>query len=586
MKTTLFPLPRVRFADLLETMRPAGSALIGSLFLLALAGPAHGASGAWSKSGNGDWGDPLNWTGGVPNGTGESATFNGSGYTVDLSGVSGGVTVGRLEVADGVTPTWLLTGGGLTLAASSPGTPVISNEGTMLQIASILAGTQGFTKEGTGRLYLSNTGNSITGDVTINGGSLLVSGASVLNGNKIILGGSGTSTFLISGTGNYQNDTVLNASTNSISSANNTNATYSGTISELGGSRDLTLYVNGGTATITVSGDNSYTGNTAIGSASATLRAVITNDNALGLGTDATVYLHDNSSDLLNALVLKGGIHVTGKNFILKGRGIGQEGSLVSSDGENIWEGNLSLGTGKVTDYAATIGVDEDSVLTVKGVISNPVAQTQGLAKVGLGTLILDGENTYTTGTLVSEGTLVVNGSLAKQGAVLVSSGATLAVGGKIGGNTSIASGGRLTGGADAGELRFESDLHLAAGSQAILRFVTDEGSLSHDWLQVEGTLTLSLGGTLEVDAAGLSSSHIGQVYTLAAWDELVAGGFDVDTDLVFVNLDPSLTILTDNFLVNGTVTVIPEPGTVALLFGAACLLGGPLLRKRRAARV
>ncbi len=498
--------------------------------------------------------------------------LNGNGYTIDLAG---GVTLGRLEVTNGVaSPMWVLTNGTLTLADSLK--PVISNDNagqTTLKIDSILAGNQGFQKLGLGRLQLTNANNNLTGDVEIHDGIITVNSAGVLSGTRIIFaGGAAASTLGITGSGNYQNQTVLNTAVSSISIGGGASVNYSGVISELGGKRDLNLH--GGNGEFTLSGDNSYTGDTIIGSHSGLTRVIVTHDNALGRGSNVSVRFADydyggaypNSKNLLG---LSGGVHITGKNLTLKGKGYLDQGSLLSMDGDNVWDGDISLGTGKISVDPGTIGVAEGSTLTVKGVISNPVAQTQGLAKIGKGRLILEGANTYTTGTTITEGKLVVSGSLAA-GAVVVKTGASLGVGGRVGGATLVENGGELTGDEATGVLHFENHLTLATGSETVLRLGMAGGGTTHDLLRVDGTLTLGAATTITLDAAG----HSGGVYTVMEWGALVASGFDVHSDLLFINLDPSLGVVTDQFLINGTIAIVPEPGVVGLLLGGGFMAG------------
>ncbi len=92
--------------------------------------------------------------------------------------------------------------------------------------------------------------------------------------------------------------------------------------------------------------------------------------------------------------------------------------------------------------------------------IASPLIGTGGLDKTGAGTLVLAGHNTYSGGTAVTAGTLVVNGSIVS--AVSVGSGGTLTGGGTVG-DVTVASGGTLKG--LTGQTLTTGNLTLAQGS-------------------------------------------------------------------------------------------------------------------------
>lgn len=97
-----------------------------------------------------------------------------------------------------------------------------------------------------------------------------------------------------------------------------------------------------------------------------------------------------------------------------------------------------------------------------RDVWSNDIAGHGGLTKLGIGTLVLTGANTYSGPTLVNEGRLAVNGSLA--------SAVTVNDTGILGGNGRVASltanrGGTVAPGNSVGTLHVAGDLNLAPGA-------------------------------------------------------------------------------------------------------------------------
>ncbi len=205
------------------------------------------------------------------------------------------------------------------------------------------------------------------------------------------------------------------------------------------------------------------------------------------------------------------------------------------------------------------------------------------LVKEGLGTLTLQGtyENTYSGGTTVAAGTLLVNnatgsGSGTGSGAVAVQSGATLGGSGTVGGAATVASGGYLTGGTDGGigTLGFDSSLETAGGSTWLIDLFESTSGQS-DRIEVGGSLSLG-GATLELQRSGTFT--LGNTYTIATYGAGLSGTFE---GLLQGDVLHGYQIDYGSGIGSGaiTLTAVPEPGTFALL-GAG--LGGLLLRRAR----
>jgi autotransporter-associated beta strand protein len=207
------------------------------------------------------------------------------------------------------------------------------------------------------------------------------------------------------------------------------------------------------------------------------------------------------------------------------------------------------------------------------------------IAGNGTGAVILEGANTYSGGTVVETGTLLVNnlsGSGTGTGGVTVQSGGTLGGTGTISGATEVKSGGILSAGVPGasdgvGTLTFGGDLTTRSGSTWLVDLV--EGvSGTADRVDVGGGLSLT-GADLTIQFSG--SFEPGKVYTIANYGTSLTGTFNGLSDGAFV--DPGMQYFISYGALSGpgaiTLTAVPEPGTIGIL-GIA--LSGILLRRRR----
>jgi autotransporter-associated beta strand protein len=149
-------------------------------------GTGLGGSGIWDTSSPLWWNlsNDVAW----PNSLLDSAVFTGTAGSITLGAP---INAGSLFFK---SDRYALNGGTLTL-----GGPALINVGvyTSSTIDSEIAGTAGLTKTGDGTLVLTNNSNSFSGDLVINGGSLVVSNPGQL--------GTGTSVISINGQSNTGN---------------------------------------------------------------------------------------------------------------------------------------------------------------------------------------------------------------------------------------------------------------------------------------------------------------------------------------------------------------------------------------------
>lgn len=311
-----------------------------------------------------------------------TAQFDAAVTATNLYLNSTGTTT--LNAASAITTTRLNDAATLGLNATLTGN--INNNGNLLtvlttgtgQVNGAISGTGGLTKTGAGTLTLSGT-NTYTGTTTINAGTLfLTSSKAIINtgtvalanvaGAKLRLGVNKTIGAL-SGGGALGGNVDLQSHTLTVGGSSTT--TYAGAISGTGG------LTKSGTGTLTLSGTNTYTGTTTINKGALVLSggAAIADTGSIVLANASGTTLRVNSNESIG--FLSGG-GTTGGNVVLQG---GVRLSL--------------LGDGSAKTYA--------------GIISG----AGSLLKTGTSTLMLTGANTYSNGTILDEGTLVLGNNSA-----------------------------------------------------------------------------------------------------------------------------------------------------------------------------
>jgi len=357
------------------------SVILGSGTTLTLAGlsgsqidPVLSGSGALAFTGPGTYvlTAANTFTGGITFGSGSTLVV---GADNNLGAVPGSATPGQLTFNGGlletVTNFTLAANRGIALGAAN-GT-LYTDPGTILTYGGIIAGSGSLTKAGAGRLTLTGA-STFTGGATVAAGKLYLgntSGSATGTGTVSVAAGAelwvGDGTAIGSLSGNI-------ADAGKVGFNRPDNQTYAGVISGSG------VLDKQGTNTLTLTGANTYTGNTTVSNGTLTVGAT----NALPLATTV----------LINPLMT---LNVAFDQTIA---GLGGNG-------------NILLATGK------TLTLNNASSASLGGAISG--AGT--LAKTGTGTFTLSGASTYTGGTVVDFGTLNVAGGSVSQAAANVTVG-------------------------------------------------------------------------------------------------------------------------------------------------------------------
>ncbi|HAF2796965.1 TPA: AIDA autotransporter-like protein ShdA, partial [Salmonella enterica] len=225
---------------------------------------------------------------------------------------------------------------------------------------------QSLTKTGAGTLIL-NAENTYTGGTTISEGTLVANNVEAL------------------GTGNVTDNATLEL---------NTGGDFDNAISGSG------QVVKSGDKTLTLSGANSYTGGTTISGGT----LVATNVEALGSGdvTDNATLELNTGGTFDNVISGSGQVVKSGDEMLTLSGANSYTGGTTISGGTLVASNVEALGSGDVTDNATL-------ELNTGGDFDNAISGSGQVVKSGDDALTLSGNNSYTGGTLISDGTLVAS---------------------------------------------------------------------------------------------------------------------------------------------------------------------------------
>gem|GEM_PF-5391912 len=398
---------------------PAGTWNATNTFFNSVAG-GTGATQAWVAGSNAFFSA----------GTDATGTF-----TVTVSGTQ---DVGNITFEEG---TVTLTGGTLNIAGGT-----ITNAGTAT-INSVLAGSAGLTKLGTGQLNLGGnstyTGvtNVIEGSIAVTRNSALGAGGTEADGTNIgagarlqlsggitystnefvILNGQPTTTTTdpgsfhnLSGTNTFAGTIVLNGTGSgntltiaSLSAASATTFRQTGVIQD-GTSKH---FVKKGAGTLELGGNNTFTGIFTTLNAATTIVA----NNALGAADpDGTPLASTTAHTLVGSgtsLYFQGGVNYTTKE-VIKFSGFAAS-TVGSTTGDNSFDGTFVLqNTGTSSNANVHFFEVQAGSLTTNGeIIADKLTETRHVTKTGAGNLIVRNKITNNGEIRVNAGTFTLAGA-------------------------------------------------------------------------------------------------------------------------------------------------------------------------------
>ncbi|EDZ6282818.1 autotransporter outer membrane beta-barrel domain-containing protein [Salmonella enterica subsp. enterica serovar Havana] len=323
--------------------------------------------------------------------------------TFNLTNADGSFAVNTvLENVDATLDPASATGwDGTSLIKQGAGTLILNAEntytgGTTISGGTLVAtnvdalGSGDVTDDATLELNTGGTfDNAISGSgqVVKSGDDVLtLSGANSYSGGSLISGGTLVATNVEAlGSGDVTNNAVLEL---------NTGGTFDNAISGSG------QVVKSGDETLTLSGANSYTGGTLISGGT----LVASNVEALGTGdvTDNATLEMNTGGDFDNAISGSGQVVKSGDETLTLSGANSYTGGTTISGGTLVASNVEALGSGDVTDNATL-------EMNTGGDFANNIGGTGSVVKSGDKTLTLSGANSYTGGTTISGGTLVAN---------------------------------------------------------------------------------------------------------------------------------------------------------------------------------
>jgi len=433
-------------------------------------------------------------------------------------------------------------------------------------LSGAISGAGTFTKDASASVVTLSNASGLTGSLNITAGTVRAGSAngfglatvSVGTGSTLDLAGFSTAAGSLTGGGTVTNSGA--AATLSVG-ARNTSTTFSGILQNGTGTLALTKT---GTATLSLSGNNSYSGQTTISAGTLTLigSGVIVSDVAVSPGStlsfSRTPFTYAGVISGTGHLNFSNGMTFTGNNTF-SGTGAVCTGCTIA-----VGDGRTS-GTfgGNVAFYSGTSLIfNRSDTSTFAGSITGAV----NIVKNGAGTLILTGNFSNSAGTTVNSGTLqignggntgAVSGNIGNAAAIEFNRSDAVTVAGVISGSGTLTKLGAAT--------LTLSGANTYTGATTVAAGTLKAGSATA--LGVTSAATVASGATLDI--AGFSTSlgslaGLGTVTNSGSAATLTVGGDNTSTTF-------------SGILQNGAGTLaLTKAGTGTLIFtGGNTYTGG-----------
>jgi autotransporter-associated beta strand protein len=462
---------------------------------------------------------------GVISGTGELLKQNTG--TLTLSGTNS--YTGNTTVSNGkLLVSGALAGSNGTYSGDLVNNSEVEVNSTINQTyAGALSGSGAWIKDGTGTLTWDGA-NTSTGSLTIKGGVLRInenssvptgdifvpngtlefnrSSATTFDSKFFIQGAGSAPTFLNNGTGLV---TIEPGSESNIAVDNNEPFTIGGSGDirveksvASGGNAALLTKVGSGTVTL-VSSNNNYSGGTTISEGVLQIGDG-TNDGTIGTGlitisNGRIAFNRPNPYTITESFA----------TFIVGTTpGIENNGSGLLT----VNAGNLSFNNGAELTFGGT----------GDGAVDGPIAignASASMIKDGSGTWTFNGNNGYTGTTTVNAGTLLINGDQsAATGTVMVASGATLGGFGTVGGVITFQNGSFFAPGTSPGILTAANGLTLSTGSTFNWELVANTTAAGDRGTAYDGVNVTGGGLTIQSGVNAILDFTVGVDFTDAFW--------------------------------------------------------------------
>jgi fibronectin-binding autotransporter adhesin len=406
-----------------------------------LAACASVQAAVWTNSAGGGWGEPLNWSGGIPDAIGAVADFGTLDITSDLTvSLDASRAVGHAIFGDtAASHNWTLGTGGASITFQSAGSPGAATGNATLQVNNTtltfgpttpLFNPTGQTLyfTGPGRIVMSSTGTA-SGSAATGSGKIYIT-----NGVTVAVGiGGGNLAMLSTTPGSVVADNItidggtleyggagVNQSANRGYRLGPAVGAGGGTINTTSGSGSFSLpgiWANNGTGigglnkvgigSFSINANNTYSGPTAI------YGGFLLTNNLKDGGVNSGI---GNSGSQSSNLILDGGTlryvggnQATNRLFSIGVAGGSLEANTTAGSSLNFSNSGAIAFTGAATPRTFTLGSTQDTANTLTPLLSdNTAAGTTSLTKEGSGRWVLAGNNTYTGTTTINSGTLQV----------------------------------------------------------------------------------------------------------------------------------------------------------------------------------